>query len=75
MQPRKNLIRYPEFEQRGWQIGSGPIEAECKTVPRRLKEAGMRWDKRSLEPMLALECLEQSGQWHLHWPNPHLPTT
>jgi hypothetical protein len=43
---RNNLHRtdYPTYLQNGWQIGSGPIEAACKTVVgQRLKQAGMRW--------------------------------
>lgn len=34
---RRLLIRYPEFRARGWQIGSGPTEAECQTTTRRLQ--------------------------------------
>src|SRR6185437_3430025 len=28
---RRNMINYPEFAAKGWQIGSGPTEARCKT--------------------------------------------
>ena len=69
------MIRYPEFEKKGWQIGSGPMESMCKTAPRRLKHSGMRWDHRNVDPMLALECLAQSGQWNLHWKTPDAPIT
>ena len=35
---------YPRYIANGWQIGSGPVEAACKTVVgRRLKQSGMRW--------------------------------
>lgn len=67
---RRAMIRYPEFEKKGWHIGSGPMESMCKTVPRRLKHSGMRWDHRNIDPMLALECLAQSRQWDLHWKTP-----
>ena len=43
---RNNLHRtdYPAYLKNGWQIGSGPVEAACKTVVgQRLKQAGMRW--------------------------------
>ena len=35
---------YPSYLAKGWQIGSGPVEAACKTViGLRLKGIGMRW--------------------------------
>jgi hypothetical protein len=69
VEPRAEMIAYPRFEAHGWHIGSGPIEAACKTVPARLKGAGMRWSIHNLEPLLALECLDESDQWQLHWPD------
>lgn len=64
---RREMIRYPEFESRGWQIGSGPTEATCKTLTARLKGSGMRWDARNAEALMALEALTQSEQWKLYW--------
>lgn len=32
------MIRYHEFLARGWQIGSGPTEAECKSSTTRIKD-------------------------------------
>ena len=33
---------YPSYRARGWQIGSGPVEAACKTViGQRMKGSGM----------------------------------
>jgi len=34
---RRETIRYPQFRQRGWQIGSGPTEAQCKSATQRLR--------------------------------------
>jgi hypothetical protein len=42
---RRGMIRYPEFRAKGWQIGSGPTEATCKTMTARLKGSGMRWGR------------------------------
>ena len=64
---REEMIRYPEFQARGWQIGSGPTEALCKTTTARLKGSGMRWDGDNAEAVMALACLEQSGQWQGYW--------
>jgi len=64
---RRTMIRYPEFRQRGWQIGSGPTEAQCKTSTQRLKGRGRRWDRRHAEAIMALDCLDSSDAWNLYW--------
>ena len=64
---RRDMIRYPEFLAKGWQIGSGPTEATCKTLTARLKGSGMRWDADNAEAVMALEALYQSGQWDAYW--------
>lgn len=64
---RRDMIRYPEFVANGWQIGSGPTEATCKTLTARLKGSGMRWDAGNAEAVMALEALSQSGLWKTYW--------
>jgi hypothetical protein len=64
---RREMIRYPEFRQRGWQIGSGPTEAQCKSATQRLKGRGRRWDRLNAEAVMALDCLENSHAWNLYW--------
>jgi hypothetical protein len=64
---RRDMIRYPEFQTRGWQIGSGPTEATRKTLTARLKGSGMRWDADNAEAIMALEALSQSDQWNTYW--------
>jgi hypothetical protein len=66
---RRPMIRYPEFRERGWQIGSGPTEAQCKAATQRLKGRGRRWDKANAEAVMALDCLDSSHAWHLYWTN------
>jgi len=66
---RRDMIQYPEFQQKGWQIGSGPTEATCKTSTARLKRSGMRWDGRNSEGIMALESLWESGMWKAWWKN------
>ena len=65
---RQPLIQYPEFRSKGWQIGSGPTEAECKTTTHRLKGRGRRWDSDHAEALMALACLEDSRLWKQYWP-------
>ena len=71
---RREMIKYPEFLAKGWQIGSGPTEATCKTLTARLKGSGMRWDAENAEALMALEALTQSGQWDLYWRSQLRPT-
>jgi hypothetical protein len=71
---RREMIRYPEFRAQGWQIGSGPTEATCKTLTARLKGSGMRWDGDNAEALMALEALTQSGQWDRYWRSQLAPT-
>ena len=71
---RREMIRYPEFRSKGWQIGSGPTEATCKTLTARLKGSGMRWDGNNAEAIVALEALTQSGQWDWYWRSQLRPT-
>lgn len=70
MAQRREMIRYPEFLKRGWQIGSGPIEAQCKTTTARVKGSGKRWDGPNAEAVMALACLENSRLWQSYWLTP-----
>ena len=65
---RREMIRYPEFRARGWQIGSGPTEAQCKVGTQRLKGRGRRWDRKNAEAIMTLDCLESSHAWNSYWP-------
>jgi len=64
---RFEMCDYPKFIERGWQIGSGPTEAFCKTLTTRLKGSGMRWDSPNAEGIMALAAMDQSGQWQAYW--------
>lgn len=66
---RKEMIRYPQFQQRGWQIGSGPTESQCKLCTKRLKGYGRRWDRPNATAVAALDTLDRNGQWRQVWPN------
>lgn len=69
---RHNLHRmdYPTYTANGWQIGSGIIEAACKTVVgQRLKESGMRWRERGTTALCQLRALykSQPALWDQYW--------
>jgi hypothetical protein len=72
---RKEMIRYPSFRRRGWQIGSGPTESQCKLCTKRLKGYGRRWDRPNATAVAALDTLDRNGQWHKLWPNASPITT
>ena len=72
---RRNMIRYPEFRERGWQIGSGPTESQCKLCTKRLKGYGRRWDRPNATAVAALDSLDRNGQWRQVWPNACYATT
>jgi hypothetical protein len=64
---RREMIRYPQFQAMGRQIGSGPTESMCKATTQRIKGRGRRWDGDNAESIMALEALEQSGGWQGYW--------
>ena len=64
---RVEMMDYPRFLAAGYDIGSGPTEAKCKTVPSRLKGSGMRWNLPNAEAMAALACTEQSNLLDDYW--------
>jgi hypothetical protein len=65
----QDMIAYPEFLKNQWDIGTGPMEAQCKATTRRIKGSGMRWDLENAEALVALEALYQSHQWDQWWSN------
>lgn len=69
---RNNLHRmdYPHYREQGWQIGSGHIEAACKTViNQRLKQSGMRWGTDGADSVCQLRALYEGepSQWDAFW--------
>lgn len=53
----KERMRYPKFRHQHLFVGSGVIEAGCKTViGSRLKQSGMFWTVRGANAILALRC-------------------
>jgi hypothetical protein len=61
---------YPRYQANGWLIGSGHVEAACKTVVgARLKGSGMRWSEEGADAVCHLRALFKSepGQWEAFW--------
>ena len=67
---REQMIRYELCDQRGWDVGSGPVESMCGVTTDRIKGRGRRWDLDNAEAMMGLEALYQSnGLWDRYWAN------
>ena len=59
---------YAEAKDKGLPIGSGVVEATCKTlVTERLKRSGMRWSERGGQAILTLRALLQSNRFESGW--------
>ena len=64
----KARMRYSEFRRQGLFVGSGVIEAACKTViGSRLKQSGMFWTVRGANAIIALRCCRISGRFEDYW--------
>lgn len=63
-----NRMRYPEFRAKGLFVGSGVIEAGCKTViGSRLKQSGMFWTIRGANAIIALRCCRINNRFEDFW--------
>jgi len=61
-------MRYARFRKEKLFIGSGVIEAGCKTlVGKRLKQPGMFWTVQGANAILALRCCLLSGRFEQFW--------
>jgi hypothetical protein len=61
-------MRYPTFRRLHLFVGSGVIEAGCKTViGSRLKQSGMFWTVRGANAILALRCSHLNGRFEDYW--------
>lgn len=64
----RERMRYPKFRAQGLFVGSGVIEAGCKTViGTRLKRSGMFWTVRGANAIIALRCCYLSGKFEDYW--------
>jgi hypothetical protein len=61
-------MRYPTFRSQHLFVGSGVIEAGCKTViAARLKRSGMFWTVRGANAILALRCCHFNARFEDYW--------
>jgi hypothetical protein len=61
-------MRYPKFRRQHLFVGSGVIEAGCKSViGSRLKQSGMFWTVHGANAILALRCSHLNGRFETYW--------
>jgi hypothetical protein len=61
-------MRYPQFRRQKLFVGSGVIEAGCKTViGSRLKQSGMFWTTPGANAIIALRCNRLSSKFEDYW--------
>jgi hypothetical protein len=64
----RERMRYARFRELGLFVGSGTVEAGCKSlVAQRLKQSGMRWTVRGAAAIISLRCQVASDRWEEVW--------
>ena len=64
----RHRMRYAQMTARDPPIGSGIVEAACKTlVTQRMKRSGMRWRHEGGQAILTFRSLIQSGRFNAAW--------
>lgn len=64
----RSRMRYAELKAKGFPIGSGVVEAACKTlVTQRLKLSGMRWSTAGAQAVLTPRGWDQSERFDEAW--------
>ncbi|MDO3651383.1 hypothetical protein Q3A91_30985, partial [Nocardia mangyaensis] len=64
----RHRMRYAEAQAQSLPIGSGIVEAACKTLAtQRLKRSGMRWRHHGGQAILTLRALHQSDRFAQAW--------
>jgi hypothetical protein len=67
-QDNAERMRYARFREQGLFVGSGVVEAACRTIiGQRLKQSGMHWTVDGANAIIALRCCQLSGRWEEYW--------
>jgi hypothetical protein len=64
----QDRMRYPNFREQHLFVGTGVIEAGCKTlIGSRCKQSGMFWTVRGANAVLSLRCCQFNGRFEDYW--------
>lgn len=68
VQKRTHLMKYKHLLDHNLPVGSGVVEAACKTLAtERMKRSGMSWGDEGGQAILTLRSLVQSRRWQAGW--------
>ena len=68
LRTHRHMMRYSALRDAGVPIGSGVVEAACKTlVAQRMKHSGMRWSQEGGQAILNLRSWAQSDRFDRAW--------
>jgi hypothetical protein len=68
LEENKDRMRYADFRKQGLFVGSGVIEASCKSIiGERLKQSGMEWTVKGANAIIALRCAMISDRFEDYW--------
>ena len=74
-QHNAHRMRYQHFRKLGMFVGSGVVEAGCKSlIGQRLKLSGMRWTINGATGLATLRCQDAGGRWDEIWQRPRSQT-
>ena len=68
LEKNAGYMRYAQFRAQGLFVGSGVVEAGCKTlIGQRLKQSGMEWSVRGANAIISLRSILTSGRFEDYW--------
>lgn len=74
LQNQGSRLAYKDFRAKGYDIGSGRVEAACKhVVANRMKRSGMIWSDAGAQEILSLRVAYLNGDWESLWGSKPLP--
>jgi len=67
----RDRMLYATFQKKGYFVGSGVVEAGCKTVVgKRAKQSGMFWHVKGAQNVLATRCAVLGNLFDQYWQQP-----
>jgi hypothetical protein len=60
-------MNYQAIADRGWPIGSGPVESSCRQDQRRFKGPGQSWSATGFDHLSALDQARRNNHWVELW--------